>query len=489
MQISIEDKVHELESSLTKNNNARFTVFFEADGRIVEAEFFKDIQLNFWQVKLFDGTAAHSIYISQLWKTAKLYEALKELNQWLPAGLLIADTLSLSICGAKPDPQNELSRSTKAVLRDYFKNSTNELPENVKADPELARQLVFRDNLGKALSRDTIDIASWNKRSTIEKQQGKWQASRLNDMDLDGIDLSHLQFQGSKFDNSRMTRANLTATNFQDSSFRNTKLEKANLEYAKLKGCDFTGANLKGAKLSHTSLANVNLTNADLSGAVARETDLCGVDLTVCTTRGITLDKSKYDQHTKLPADFREIGVMHWAGSGANPYEDICRDVIENICLSTFEELIPHLRIHFDKAKINKVLSMLKKESFQLFTEVDKDQVCGVLKSQTDKDLVYSCVLNTDGTFWCCTQNLRICGGLKGSVCKHILVMVIGLAKVGQLDASNGTKWILRSKLVEKKPQIDKEKATSIFLKHKGAEANEIDWRPTETVPEDFYAF
>jgi len=27
------------------------------------------------------------------------------------------------------------------------------------------------------------------------------------------------------------------------------------------------------------------------------------------------------------------------------------------------------------------------------------------------------------------------------------------------------------------------------FLKYKGAEAGEIDWRPTETVPEDYYAF
>ena len=26
------------------------------------------------------------------------------------------------------------------------------------------------------------------------------------------------------------------------------------------------------------------------------------------------------------------------------------------------------------------------------------------------------------------------------------------------------------------------------FLKYKGAEAGEIDWRPTESVPEDFYA-
>jgi hypothetical protein len=27
-----------------------------------------------------------------------------------------------------------------------------------------------------------------------------------------------------------------------------------------------------------------------------------------------------------------------------------------------------------------------------------------------------------------------------------------------------------------------------IFIRRKGAEAGEVDWRPTETVPEDYYA-
>ncbi|MCI0704901.1 MAG: hypothetical protein L0241_27900 [Planctomycetia bacterium] len=34
----------------------------------------------------------------------------------------------------------------------------------------------------------------------------------------------------------------------------------------------------------------------------------------------------------------------------------------------------------------------------------------------------------------------------------------------------------------------DKEVVTATFLKYKSVEAGEIDWRPTETVPEDFYA-
>jgi hypothetical protein len=46
--------------------------------------------------------------------------------------------------------------------------------------------------------------------------------------------------------------------------------------------------------------------------------------------------------------------------------------------------------------------------------------------------------------------------------------------------------WIAKTHSV--KPQLDRDNMGEIFLKYKGAEAGEIDWRPTETIPEDFYA-
>ena len=38
-------------------------------------------------------------------------------------------------------------------------------------------------------------------------------------------------------------------------------------------------------------------------------------------------------------------------------------------------------------------------------------------------------------------------------------------------------------------PLRDEDLAAETFLQYKGAQAGEIDWRPTETIPEDFYAF
>jgi len=39
-----------------------------------------------------------------------------------------------------------------------------------------------------------------------------------------------------------------------------------------------------------------------------------------------------------------------------------------------------------------------------------------------------------------------------------------------------------------KKAALDKNAISATFIKYKGAEAGEIDWRPTETIPEDYYA-
>ena len=60
------------------------------------------------------------------------------------------------------------------------------------------------------------------------------------------------------------------------------------------------------------------------------------------------------------------------------------------------------------------------------------------------------------------------------------------LAKSGA-DKKTVNGWVAASKL--QKPQLDKDQMSEVFLKYKGAEAGEIDWRPTETVPEDYYAF
>lgn len=144
------------------------------------------------------------------------------------------------------------------------------------------------------------------------------------------------------------------------------------------------------------------------------------------------------------------------------------------------------LELRADKQKIDKATKMLKASGFQLFNDLTAEHLAGVVKSQTDPDLVYACRIDHEGHYACCTQNLNICGGLRGSICKHLLVLIIGLVKAGELDPATIDGWVARTHGV--KPAIDKEAMGEIFIRYKGAEAGEVDWRPTETVPEDYYA-
>ncbi|MAQ15800.1 MAG: hypothetical protein CMN30_13520 [Sandaracinus sp.] len=140
-----------------------------------------------------------------------------------------------------------------------------------------------------------------------------------------------------------------------------------------------------------------------------------------------------------------------------------------------------------DRSKLKKALKMLKADRFELFDDVKETEVLGVVKSQNDPSLRYACRLTAGGVYSCCTQNLNVCGGLRGSMCKHLLVLVIGLVKAGQLDPVKADQWI--EKTIAIKPELDKDVMSEVFLRYQGAEAGEVDWRPTETVPEDFYAF
>ncbi len=140
-----------------------------------------------------------------------------------------------------------------------------------------------------------------------------------------------------------------------------------------------------------------------------------------------------------------------------------------------------------DRKKLKKALKMLKADRFELFNDVRADEVVGVVKSQTDAKLRYACRLGSDGSYSCCTQNLNVCGGLRGSMCKHLLVLVVGLVQARELDPAVADAWI--EKTIGIKALLDRDAMSEVFLRYQGAEAGEVDWRPTETVPEDFYAF
>jgi hypothetical protein len=151
-----------------------------------------------------------------------------------------------------------------------------------------------------------------------------------------------------------------------------------------------------------------------------------------------------------------------------------------------FASFISRLYGVVDQGKLGRALKMLKGESFKLYARRDADRLVGVVRSQTGVGTVYASWLTSAGHYGCSTPELDDCMGLQGSPCKHLLVLLIGLARSEQMDAATAYAWIHAT--CGKRPSSDTELAADTFLQYKGAEAGEIDWRPTETIPEDYYA-
>lgn len=191
--------------------------------------------------------------------------------------------------------------------------------------------------------------------------------------------------------------------------------------------------------------------------------------------------KEKEKQQAKLAAEKAEKDKVKQLQNIEKKIEKAVGGKVSDV--ATF---LKALELRIEKPKIDKATKMLKADGFKLFNDITETHVNGVVKSQTDPDLVYACRIEADGKHACCTQNLNVCGGLRGSVCKHLLVLIIGLVQAGELDPNTIDGWIAKSNST--KPELNKETMGEIFIRFKGAEAGEVDWRPTQTVPEDYYS-
>ena len=152
-----------------------------------------------------------------------------------------------------------------------------------------------------------------------------------------------------------------------------------------------------------------------------------------------------------------------------------------------FGTLVSNLVGIVDEGKLKRALKMLQGERFRLYAKLDDEALFGVVRSQTGVGTVYAPWLRADGRYGCSTPELADCPGLQGSPCKHLWVLVLGLARAAELEPARANEWV--AKTARKRPATDHELGANAFLQYKGAEAGEIDWRPTETMPEDFYAF
>lgn len=159
--------------------------------------------------------------------------------------------------------------------------------------------------------------------------------------------------------------------------------------------------------------------------------------------------------------------------------EDILK-FVDKLNSSIRDEKIP--------PRINKAIRMFRKESNLLYVDKTDNSLRAIVKSQTHPDkLEYAVSLNSDGNFFCGTQNLYSCGGLRGKICKHIILALIATIKSKQATINEIISWV--NNTISFKPKLIKPEATAIFLKYQNAVEGKIEWRPVEILPEDFMAF
>ena len=118
--------------------------------------------------------------------------------------------------------------------------------------------------------------------------------------------------------------------------------------------------------------------------------------------------------------------------------------------------------------RIDKAIRMYKKEVNLLYIEKDNEGLKAVVKSQTHPEkLEYAVNLTAKGNFFCGTQNLYPCGGLRGKICKHIILALFAAIKSNQASGEELISWV--EKTNNRKPYFDKPQATRIFLKYQNA--------------------
>ncbi|MFK8112759.1 MAG: pentapeptide repeat-containing protein [Rubripirellula sp.] len=419
---------------------------------------------------------------------ASLTAALKKLGEMWGHGELQIDTIK---CTAKKCSLRgkALSEAALAAVTEVFQGKPpTEKEVQAKKQSAKAKIAQAKEDLLQELCGGKAGIAKFNARDPYQLRRMKLMKFRKADftgMKMAGLKAHEGDFAGCNFSDASLTKVSLRDAVIKGTVFVGANLKQADLHGATLQDCDFSGANLTQAVLDWSRLTNAKLVKANLTKASLKDANLEGVDLTGAKLAGVILQDATFSEKTLFPKGFKIPADMEFRGMGHDPRLKTKRRV-GGSKVKTFDEFMEKASSSVDHSRLDKAMKMLKKDSFELFSDVSDLSVVGVVRSQSDASLVYSCRLTEEGNFSCCTQNLNACGGLRGALCKHLLVLLIGLAKSEAIDLSTAAAWMGTSKL--RKPELDKDAMAEVLLKYKGVESGEVDWRPTETVPEDYFA-
>lgn len=420
--------------------------------------------------------------------TAKggLADAMLQLAKRWPSGALRQNSANVDIKGTKLKP------AALAKLCNLAWAEACGMPDDASAghhrqDGSKNQRKNQRTVLLDDLRGGPNGVARWNDRSQNQRTAtGPFRGLDFGGVDLESAELSDCDFRGSSFKGANLRYARLYFTDLKKVCFQGACLAGATCIQMKASEADFSDADLTGTRLCRSNLSNSKFANAQLERTNFEDCNLCGADLsTGLQLESAQLSGAQFDHKTRFPVNFVLPQALRWSGAGVDPRPDAQgnRRVVQSN-VTHFNDFLHNLRLIVQEDRLLKAMKMLKSDRFKLFSEYTESELIGVVKSQSDPDLVYACSFS-NGSFGCCTQNLNVCGGLRGAVCKHLLVLLVGLTKSESISAHQAD--ILIQTTCGQKPSLDKQKMTEVFLRYRGAENGDFDWRPTETVPEDYY--
>lgn len=337
---------------------------------------------------------------------------------------------------------------------------------------------------GMARLNETLAAMSGDDRSLNTADFG---GQRVAGLRATGIDLSLCRFKQATLTDAVFTRCKL-----DHAVFESALLEGVTFDTCSMKGTNWSDAKVTGSAVRHCAVVGATLTNArfeevDMTGSELDADAVRGAAFVRCDFSGANLSGlakgaefkgGRFDRATKLPPQF----VIPADMDGPREADGSKIQSDESMDLTTF---MSRLRATVHKRDLDKALQMLRKSTFHLYSMVDVDQVVSIVKSPSDPTRFYACRLG-ERVHSCGTQRLNPCSVCGRGPCKHMLVMIVGLARTGQVNLSKLDGWVQTS--MPRYAEFDKDQLADLFLRYSNAQAGEIDWRPTETIPEDYYA-
>jgi uncharacterized protein YjbI with pentapeptide repeats len=323
------------------------------------------------------------------------------------------------------------------------------------------------------LRKSEESLQRWNATPSLERKV----LADCRNVNLSGLKLAHLEFgeldaSGVNFEKTDLSGAQLSKTILRHAHLREARLKDANLVSADCRGADAEKADLTNARLTSSDWRGANLQSANLKTADLKQARFQAADLSDANLSDVKVENTQYDEGTRFPEGFKP--GRGWVSTSASADE----------APADFNALVTTLTGLFGFARWRDLTSLFNAGLVPLWSEGNPDGMRGVVPEAAKSTAFRACHLTSSGGHQCGTQNFALCDEGRTGVCKHLMVLLLDLARRERIPLGNAVAWARLS--LAHDGALDRTALAAIFAAY--AESTQSDYRPNETLPEDYYA-